>query len=180
MDIAVFGSSLPAEGEAAYEDAREVGREIARRGARVVCGGYGGVMEAVCRGAAEAGGASVGVVLAGLGSPNRFVTESIVAADLSERLRLLRDLPDAWIILPRGLGTLLELVWVAESIVKGDTRPRPLVLLGDFWRRTVQTALAEASAGPGANALETSLRFRATPPEAVAAALSRGREEDRA
>src|SRR6266487_3799656 len=100
LSIGVFGSSAPVEGSAAYEQARDVGHGIARRGARVVCGGYGGVMEAACRGAAEAGGASVGVVLYGRGSPNRFVTEPVVCPDLPERLRRLRDLPDAWIVLP--------------------------------------------------------------------------------
>jgi uncharacterized protein (TIGR00725 family) len=42
--------------------AEEVGREIARRGAVLVCGGLGGVMEAACRGAAEAGGLTVGIL----------------------------------------------------------------------------------------------------------------------
>jgi hypothetical protein len=172
MDIAVLGSSLPAEGEPAYDEARELGREIARRGARVVCGGYGGVMEAACRGASEAGGGSIGVVLAGHGEPNRFVTETIVAADLSQRLRRLRDLSSAWIVLPRGLGTMLELVWIAESIVKGDTRPRPLVLLGDFWSPIAETALREASRPEGAATLRNSLRRCATPAEAVAAAAT--------
>ena len=44
--------------EASQEDlefARDVGREIARRGATLVCGGLGGVMEAACMGAKEAG-----------------------------------------------------------------------------------------------------------------------------
>jgi uncharacterized protein (TIGR00725 family) len=162
------------EGNPAYEDARALGREVARRGARVVCGGYGGVMEAACRGAAEGGGASVGVVLAGRGAANRFVTETVAAADLAERLRLLRDRPNSWIFLPHGLGTLLELVWIAESIVKGDTPPRPVVLLGDFWEATVETAIREASRGDGAAALQSSLRCCATPVEAVAAALSGG------
>ncbi|HEY4228997.1 MAG TPA: LOG family protein [Thermoanaerobaculia bacterium] len=172
MDIAVLGSSLPAEGDPAYEKARQLGGEIARNGARVVCGGYGGVMEAACRGASEAGGASIGVVLAGRGEPNRFVTETVAAADLAERLRRLRDLSDAWIVLPRGLGTMLELVWIAESIVKGAVAARPLVLLGDFWSPVVETALHEASREAGAAALRSSMRRCATPEEAVAAALS--------
>ena len=172
MDIGVFGSSLPVESESAYEEARELGREIARKGARVVCGGYGGVMEAACRGASEAGGASIGVVLEGRGEPNRYVTETVVAADLSERLRRLRDLSGAWIVLPRGLGTMLELVWIAESIVKGDVDPRPLVLLGEFWRPIAETALAEASLSRGKSALRASLRFCETASEAVEAATA--------
>ena len=42
--------------------AEEVGREIARQGAALVCGGLGGVMEAACKGAAEAGGLTIGIL----------------------------------------------------------------------------------------------------------------------
>ena len=44
------------------KDAEEVGRRIARQGAVLVCGGMGGVMEAACRGAREAGGLTVGIL----------------------------------------------------------------------------------------------------------------------
>lgn len=44
------------------EVAEEVGREIARRGAVLVCGGMGGVMEAACRGAAAEGGLTIGIL----------------------------------------------------------------------------------------------------------------------
>lgn len=42
--------------------AEEVGRELARRGAIVVCGGLAGVMEAACRGAKSAGGTTIGIL----------------------------------------------------------------------------------------------------------------------
>lgn len=44
------------------ETARRVGELVARRGAAVVCGGLGGVMEAACRGAVEAGGVTIGIL----------------------------------------------------------------------------------------------------------------------
>jgi uncharacterized protein (TIGR00730 family) len=172
ISIAVFGSSLPAEGSTAYQEAQELGSEIARRGGRVICGGYGGVMEAACRGAAQGDGSSVGVILRGRGAPNRWVTEAVAAADPSERLRRLRDLADAWIFLPHGLGTMLELVWIAESVVKGDAPPRPLVLLGDFWRPTLETALAEASSPAGVTVLRRCVRFASAPGDAVRLALA--------
>ena len=175
FSIGVFGSSLPREGSAAYEEARAVGREIARRGARVVCGGYGGVMEAVCRGAAQEGGASLGVLVEGRGEGNRWLTERVAEKDRAARLRRLRDAPDAWIFLPRGLGTMLEIVWIAESVVKGDVEARPFVLLGEYWRPTVETALAEASSPEGAARLRAVVRFAGSPAEAVAPALSTGR-----
>lgn len=127
-------------------------------------------MESAARGAADAGGESIGVVLAGSGEPNRWITRREVASDLSERLRLLRDLPGGWIFLPHGLGTLLEIVWIAESITKRWIDPKPMVFLGDSWRRAVDLACAEAS-GAGAAALKNSIRWSASATEAVAAAL---------
>lgn len=58
--ISVIGSGA-ATGEL-YEQAREVGRLVAGRGGVVVCGGLGGVMDAVARGATEAGGVAIGVL----------------------------------------------------------------------------------------------------------------------
>jgi uncharacterized protein (TIGR00730 family) len=171
VNVGVFGSSLPAEGEPAYEEARRLGRELSRRGARVICGGYGGVMEAVCRGAAEAGGATCGVILAGRGGPNAWVRERITAPDLSERLRILRDSSDAWIFLPRGLGTMLELLWMAESVVKNEALPRPFVLVGPYWHHLLDSAMAEAASPDGAEALRNAVRFTASIPDAVSAAV---------
>jgi uncharacterized protein (TIGR00725 family) len=45
-----------------YALAEHVGRELARRGATVVCGGLGGVMEAACKGAQSAGGRTIGIL----------------------------------------------------------------------------------------------------------------------
>ena len=58
--ISVIGGSDPPP--EAQEQAEEVGRELARRGAVVVCGGLTGVMEAVCKGAKEAGGLTIGIL----------------------------------------------------------------------------------------------------------------------
>jgi uncharacterized protein (TIGR00725 family) len=170
LSIAVLGSSRAAESSPDYQHAVTIGHEIARRGGRVVCGGGGGVMEAVCRGAAEIGGRSLGLVV-GAAEPNRFVTDVAREADLAGRLKRLPDESAAAIFLPRGLGTLLEITWMAESIVKGIVAPRPLVFLGTFWRRSVALAVAEA-AGPGAESLAASIRFVSTPESAVDAAFA--------
>jgi uncharacterized protein (TIGR00725 family) len=58
--VAVVGSGT-ASGEL-YEKAREVGRLVAERGGTVVCGGRSGVMEAVAKGATEAGGTAIGIL----------------------------------------------------------------------------------------------------------------------
>ena len=58
--IAVIGGSEPSKEEAKI--AEEVGRQLARRGATLVCGGLGGVMEAACRGAQSEGGVTIGIL----------------------------------------------------------------------------------------------------------------------
>jgi hypothetical protein len=60
MRVSVIGGS--SVDEETYERAREVGRLLGERGHAIVCGGYGGVMEAACRGAREAGGRTVGIL----------------------------------------------------------------------------------------------------------------------
>lgn len=129
-------------------------------------------MEAACRGAGEAGGSSLGVILEEHPDANRWVTRVSPEPDLARRLTRLRDASDAWIFLPRGLGTMLELVWMAESVVKGDARARPFVLLGDYWKATIEKAIAEASRSTGAQDLRGSLAVCATPAEAVEAAFA--------
>ncbi len=58
--IAVIGGSQCSSREARL--AEEVGRELARRGVTLVCGGLGGVMEAACRGASSEGGVTIGIL----------------------------------------------------------------------------------------------------------------------
>lgn len=58
--IAVIGGSEVSE--EVYRLAQEVGREIARRKAALVCGGMGGVMEAACKGAMEEKGLTIGIL----------------------------------------------------------------------------------------------------------------------
>ena len=58
--IAVIGGGRPSSEEARL--AEEVGRTLARRGATLICGGLGGVMEAACRGATSEGGLTIGIL----------------------------------------------------------------------------------------------------------------------
>ena len=58
--IAVIGGGQCTQKEARL--AEEVGRELAKRGAVLVCGGLGGVMETACRGASSEGGTTIGIL----------------------------------------------------------------------------------------------------------------------
>ncbi len=58
--VAVIGGNQPSPQEARL--AEEVGRELAKRGAILVCGGLGGVMETACKGAQSEGGVTIGIL----------------------------------------------------------------------------------------------------------------------
>lgn len=58
--IAVIGSGQCSKGEARL--AEEVGRELAKRGVILICGGLGGIMEAACKGASSEGGVTIGIL----------------------------------------------------------------------------------------------------------------------
>jgi len=133
--ITVFGSSRPEDGHEDYTEALELGRALAAAGFAVCSGGYAGVMEAVSRGAREAGG-RVLAVTSGFFRPhaNRWVQEETRVATWQERLFELVRLGDGYVACKGGTGTLVELAVVWEMLNKRAMEPRPFVVLGDFWR----------------------------------------------
>jgi uncharacterized protein (TIGR00730 family) len=133
--ITVFGSSRPENGHADYAEAFELGRSLATAGFAVCTGGYGGVMEAVSRGASEAGG-RVLAVTSSFFRPraNRWVQEETRVATWPERLFELVRLGDGYVACKGGTGTLVELAVVWEMLNKKAMEQRPFVVLGDFWQ----------------------------------------------
>ena len=134
--IAVFGSSTVRETDPAWRLGFELGGELARAGAAVMTGGYGGLMAACSRGANEAGGHVVGVTVELFekrGPVNRWVHERVHTHDLYERLRVIVTRADGFVTLPGSIGTLTEL-FLTWTLLSVSGRPSaPLVLLGDRW-----------------------------------------------
>jgi uncharacterized protein (TIGR00725 family) len=90
--------------------AEEVGRHLARRGAVVVCGGLGGVMEAVCRGAKAEGGTTVGILPSGdRHQANQFVDISIATGMGEARNALVVRAADVVVAVDGEFGTLSEI-----------------------------------------------------------------------
>ena len=106
--VAVIGSARTDAEIAAL--AEEVGREIARRGAILVCGGRGGVMEAACRGAKAAGGTTVGI-LPGTDrrEANAYVDIPVVTGMGEARNAIVVRSADAVVAVSGGHGTLSEI-----------------------------------------------------------------------
>ena len=162
--ISVFGSSRCTEASDLYQLTRGLGDAIARAGFAVATGGYGGVMEAVSRGAAESGGIVIGVVdHAGRSKANQWLSERIVVDTWRQRLHTLMDLGDGYVVCQGGTGTLVELAVAWEILCKGVVAHRPLVALGEFWN-PVLDLIASAEDGCGSEGL---VRVAVTIPEAM-------------
>ena len=105
--IAVCGASEASASEA--HDAEEVGRLLAGHGAIVVCGGMGGVMAAVSRGTAQAGGISIGLLPGGdLESAAPDVTIALATGMGEMRNALIARCCAAMVAIGGGYGTLSE------------------------------------------------------------------------
>ena len=145
-NVTVFGGSQCLPGEAAYEQARYLGQKLGEAGFTVLSGGYMGTMEAVSRGAAEAGGHVIGVTCDEIErwrpvSHNAWVQEEWRLPTLRERLFKLLDSGDAALALPGGVGTLAEVAMMWTNLVTGGLSPRPLVLIGPEWHTIINSFL---------------------------------------
>lgn len=141
MNITVFGGAQPKEGSQAYEEARELGALLAQRGHVILTGGYMGTMEAVSRGANEAGGHVIGVTCSDIEewrktSRNPWVMEERRKKTLMERLVGLIDGCDAAMALSGGAGTLTEISLMWNLMIVESLPPRPLILVGSGWQST--------------------------------------------
>jgi uncharacterized protein (TIGR00730 family) len=139
--VTIFGTGRAKSGDSAFALAHEVGKLLAEAGFTIANGGYGGTMLATAKGAAEAGGKIIGVTCSafGPGKANEYVTREIVTESLDERLDTLINLGQAYIVLPGGTGTLLELAKVWELKNKGFLKAaKPIILVGGFWKPLVE------------------------------------------
>jgi len=108
MRVSVIGGS--SVGDEAYDRARTVGRLLGERGHDVVCGGRGGVMEAVCRGARETGGHTIAILPGRRRDVANEYVETAIATDMGNARNALVVLNgDAAIAIDGGPGTLSEL-----------------------------------------------------------------------
>src|SRR5512143_1809626 len=139
MRVSVFGGSQPKQGDAAYAEAMELGELLAERGHTVLTGGYIGTMEAVSRGANEAGGHVIGVTCEEIEAwrptrANRWVSEESRKKTLMERLHTLIHESDAALALPGGPGTLAEISVMWNLMIVESLHRRPLILIEGGWQ----------------------------------------------
>jgi uncharacterized protein (TIGR00730 family) len=135
--VSVFGSARSAPDSWECQLAQELGAALARAGYAVITGGGPGVMEAVNRGASEAGGFSVGL---GIELPfeqgiNEWVDLAIDFRYFFARKTMFVKYAQAFVVLPGGYGTLDELFEALTLVQTGKVTRFPVILMGtDYWR----------------------------------------------
>jgi len=138
--------------------AEEVGVEIARNGAAVVCGGLSGVMEAVCRGARSVGGLTIGIIPSdNKEDANQYVQIPIVTGMGMGRNIMLVKTADVLIAVGGEFGTLSEIAQALNlgkkiiglrtwKLEKAHTKQIPNLVEVDSPKKAVALALEAISA----------------------------------
>lgn len=152
--IAVYGSSKVRPGDNDYEEAVIVGQKLAEAGYAVMTGGYYGSMEAISKGAHQAGGHVIGVITDQIGKrynvePNAFVKEVVNYSELRDRLLYMIQKADGYVAMPGGVGTLHEIAETWELMRIGGIETRPFVCYGTLWETIIHALQSSPYLGDG-------------------------------
>lgn len=139
--VSIFGSARIKPGEKYYQLATDTAKEVVKAGFAVITGGGGGIMEAANKGAAEAGGKSIGlnIELPMEQKPNKHQNLSLNFRYFFCRKVMFLKYANGFIVMPGGFGTMDEFF---ESLVLIQTLKQahfPVILMGsDFWAGLIE------------------------------------------
>jgi uncharacterized protein (TIGR00730 family) len=134
--VSIFGSARTRPDDPQYKMAETIAALFVKNGFGVITGGGGGIMEAANKGAAEAGGTSVGlnIRLPFEQKPNPYATLQMEFNYFFIRKVMFIKYAAAYIVMPGGFGTLDELFEVMTLVQTQRIRPFPIVMVGtDYW-----------------------------------------------
>lgn len=141
--VTIFGSARLQSGTVAYDSVKHMAAELTRMGCDIMSGGGPGLMRAANEGAnladPEAKHRSVGirVDLPFEQELNPFVGQAYQHATFFSRLHHFMIVSDAFIVVPGGIGTLLELSLVWQLLQVRKLYNTPLILVGKMWAELV-------------------------------------------
>jgi uncharacterized protein (TIGR00730 family) len=142
----IFGSARTDPGHWGYAAVRDVAAALTRMGCDIVTGGGPGLMQAANEGARMAGASSdrssvgIRVELPFEQDVNPFVTEVFEHRTFFSRLHHFVLVSDAFIVMPGGIGTVLELMMVWQLLQVRKLTRTPLILVGPMWSSLVDWA----------------------------------------
>ena len=137
--VSIFGSSRIRRGDPIYEEVKKLSMELARMGVDIVTGGGPGLMEAANSGAIEGQIESrsrsygLAIHLPSEEQSNPFVDKVFRHRTFFSRLHHFVRLSSAFIVMPGGIGTALELFMVWQLLQVKHMKSHPLILVGTMW-----------------------------------------------
>jgi uncharacterized protein (TIGR00730 family) len=134
--VSFFGSARIKHSDSVYKKTEKLAKLFVENNFAVITGGGGGVMEAANKGAAEAGGTSVGlnIILPFEQTPNSFANVKLDFKYFFIRKVMFVKYATAYIIMPGGFGTLDEIFEAVTLVQTHRIKPFPLILVGsDYW-----------------------------------------------
>ena len=134
--VTIFGSSRSHTNSSFYKTTEDLARLLVENGFNVISGGGPGIMEAANKGAAEAGGRSVGlhIQLPNEQQPNKYANVRLDYKYFFIRKVMFIKYAVAYIIMPGGFGTLDELFEALTLIQTNRIRSFPVILMGPkYW-----------------------------------------------
>ena len=137
--VSIFGSSRIQRGDPIYEEVKSLSFELARMGIDIVTGGGPGLMEAANSGATEgqiesrARSFGLAIHLPTEEQANPFVNKVFRHRTFFSRLHHFVRLYSAFIVMPGGIGTALELFMVWQLLQVKHMTEHPLILVGTMW-----------------------------------------------
>jgi uncharacterized protein (TIGR00730 family) len=137
--VSVFGSARIRVGDPIYDEVKKLSSNLAKMGVDIVTGGGPGLMEAANAGAREVKGEShsrsfgLPIHLPTEEAANPFVDKVFRHRTFFSRLHHFIRLSSAFIIMPGGIGTALELFMVWQLLQVKHVKDHPLILVGTMW-----------------------------------------------
>jgi uncharacterized protein (TIGR00730 family) len=137
--VSIFGSSRIRKGDPIYEEVRALSKDLATMGIDIVTGGGPGLMEAANSGAREgqieshARSFGLAIHLPTEEQANPFVDKVFRHRTFFSRLHHFVRLSSAFIVMPGGIGTALELFMVWQLLQVKHMNQHPLILVGTMW-----------------------------------------------
>lgn len=140
--VTIFGSARAQPGTFVYDEVKRVAAALAEMGCDIITGGGPGLMQAANEGAAQAPGRSVGirVELPFEQEVNPFVEQAFEHKTFFTRLHHFVLASDAFVVMPGGIGTVLELTMIWQLLQVQHVHDTPLVLVGKMWAHLVDWA----------------------------------------
>lgn len=135
--VSIFGSARVTPDDPYYQKTEKLARRLAEKGFSVITGGGPGIMEAANKGAAEAGGKSVGmnIRLPFEQKPNAYANISIDYKYFFIRKVMFVKYAIAYVIMPGGFGTMDELFEALTLIQTRRIKSFPVILMGsEYWK----------------------------------------------